>query len=159
MKDLPDTILETILTYVYANDLNVDESNVRALLWWATYFQQDEISNQGCTFIRSLVTFENLFDHCVSNQTDFHELQYINVCKIFINRNICALSEQELFKQFHESVVVQILSSSELYVASEEEDFITVCNWIQYDFRIPSQHMYKLMKCICLPLLPIDYFI
>ena len=99
VNDIPDKFLDTILTYLYTIELDIDPSNVRAVFRLATYFQNENIINQCVSFIKSRLTLANLFEHCISNQTDYHVLQYISVYKEFICQNIGAMSE--LFKHLN----------------------------------------------------------
>ena len=157
IKCLSRSVLDKILTFVYTGELDIDCSNVRAVLWWATYFQHEEIVNRCISHIKSEVTLENVLNGCISNKTEYRVLQYMNVCKDFVDKNFSDICHLEWFNELHESVITKILSSTELFVDSEREVFRVIRVWVEYDFNNRSKHMYKLMKCVRLQFLPLDY--
>ena len=95
IKGLPRSVLDKILTFVYTGELVVDCSNVRDVQWWATYFQHEEIVNRCICYIRSEVTLENVLNGCLSDQIDYHVLQYINVCKEVVDKNFTIICYSE----------------------------------------------------------------
>ena len=157
IKDLPWSILDTILTSVYTDVTNIEDSNVHALFFWSNYLQVNKIEEASALYIQDHLTLDNVFDDCRSHLIDHKILLYIHVCKQFICKHFKALSKSRSFIQLHESVVVTILSWSTLNVTSEKEVFETACSWVNYDPFNRGLQMFELIEYIRLPLLPLDY--
>ncbi|KAK6028250.1 BTB And Kelch [Ostertagia ostertagi] len=107
-------------------------------------------------------TLESLVDFCYSGEITISES---NVYSILPAACLLQLSEvqdiyyKDDFNQLPFNQIVELISSDELYVRSEEQVFTAVLQWVRYDLRDRKQFFSQLLKHVRLPLCSPEFLV
>lgn len=159
IPDVTSEMMELIIDYAYTRENQVTGENVELLLPVADQFHVLGLVKACCNFLKSEVTPENVLGirnfakhyFCSSLERYAHRYAMEHFTEIAQNQNeILQLSLTEM---------MELISSEELNVRSEETVFDCVLRWINHDPDGRKQNIVPLMKCVRLGLLSTTYFL
>jgi len=144
--------LHLIVEYCYSGKIELHEDNVESLLTAACLLQLPTLRDACSNFFRKLLHPSN----CVGIRL-FAEaqtcLQLRDAAKVFMEDNFREVIKNQEFLLLPSTEVVNILSSDDLNVPSEEIIFRAFMDWINFDYTARKGEAASLLACVRLPLL------
>ncbi|XP_059922076.1 kelch-like protein 22 isoform X1 [Gadus macrocephalus] len=114
------TALSKLLDFIYTSEIELDLDNVQEVLIAATLVQIGEVISFCCDFLFSWLDESNILE--VHKLADMFGLQQLETkIHAYILQNIQTLSRTAAYRQLPPDKVLQVLSSEELEVLSENE--------------------------------------
>ncbi|XP_077998525.1 kelch-like protein 17 [Glandiceps talaboti] len=157
MHDVDCHALELLVKFAYTAEVTVTEKNVQTLLPAASLLQLHTVREACCRFLMDQLDPTNCLG--IRRFADTHgcyELQQTS--HKFALLNFTEVSQSEEFHQLPKQEVLDLISSDQLNVMSEELVFEAVIRWISHDVTTRGQYTAELTKFVRLPLLSRDFF-
>ncbi|CAL8077550.1 unnamed protein product [Calicophoron daubneyi] len=152
LYDLDGDAVETLIDFCYTSQITVEESNVQNLLPAACLLQLTEVQDVCCEFLRRQLDPSNCLG--IRAFADTHACRgLLRVADRFTQLNFLEVVESEEFLLLPVNQLVDILSSDELNVRSEEQVYRAVMRWIHHNLADRRRHLSYLMQHVRLPLL------
>ncbi|KAL4705327.1 hypothetical protein ACJJTC_019013 [Scirpophaga incertulas] len=127
--------------------------NVQALLPAACLLQLQEIQDVCCEFLKRQLDCSNCLGiRAFADTHSCRELLRIAADK-FTQQNFPEVMESEEFLLLPAAQLIDIVSSDELNVRSEEQTFQAVMSWVKYNVAERRQHLAQVLQHVRLPLL------
>jgi len=148
--------LELLVDYCYTGKIEFHEENVENLMSAACLLQLPAVIDACCSFFRKLLHPSNcigirLFadsQSCLQLRDFAQEYTEDNFQEVIKNQEFMLLPAGEL---------LNILSSDDLNVPSEEVVFQSFMDWVNFDYANRKCESAKLLACVRLPLLSPQY--
>jgi kelch-like protein 10 len=150
MTDIPD--------FVYYRRVDINHDNVCQLLATYDYLCVEGVLELCCDFLKNSLDIETCigimcfakFYFCTKLETD---------ARRFVMRHYVQVSQQsEKLLELLVQELETILGSDELNVKHEEDLWIGILRWIDYDIENRKGHIVELMKNVRLGLLDAQFF-
>ncbi|XP_015765961.1 PREDICTED: kelch-like protein 20 [Acropora digitifera] len=152
IQGVDEAAMELLLDFAYTASLEVEESNVQALLPAACLLQMAEIQEICCEFLKRQLDPSNCLG--IRAFADTHSCRdLLRFADIFTHNNFQEVMESEEFLLLPVTQLLDILSSDELNIRSEEEVFTAVINWVKYSVSERRGHLPEILQHVRLPLL------
>ena len=152
MQGIEEHALEALVNFAYSGSITVNVNTVQAILIGANFLQLKVVKEFCYNFITKRLHPSN----CLGVR-HFGEMlmcsPLVDQSNSYLNRYFVDVSQSEEFFQLLKDSVVDILSRSELNVASEEQVFAAASAWVKHDFSARKDFMPELLQHIRLPLL------
>lgn len=152
IRDVDEQAMEQLVEFCYTAHIVVEESNVQALLPAACLLQLQEIQDVCCEFLKRQLDCSNCLG--IRAFADTHSCrELLRIADKFTQQNFPEVMESEEFLLLPASQLIDIVSSDELNVRSEEQTFQAVMSWVKYNVAERRQHLAQVLQHVRLPLL------
>lgn len=152
IRDVDDAAMEQLVDFCYTAHIVVEESNVQALLPAACLLQLSEIQEVCCEFLKRQLDCSNCLG--IRAFADTHSCrELLRIADKFTQQNFPEVMESEEFLLLPSTQLIDIVSSDELNVRSEEQTFQAVMSWVKYNVAERRQHLAQVLQHVRLPLL------
>ncbi|XP_076848127.1 kelch-like protein 17 isoform X2 [Brachyhypopomus gauderio] len=158
LHDMDPQALEQLVQYTYTAEIVVGEGNVQTLLPAASLLQLNGVRDACCKFLLSQLDPSNCLG--IRGFADTHSCSdLLKSAHKYVLQHFVEVSKTEEFMLLPLKQVLDLISSDNLNVPSEEEVYRAVLSWVKHDIDARRQHVPRLMKCVRLPLLTRDFLI
>ncbi|KAK4475172.1 hypothetical protein MN116_002255 [Schistosoma mekongi] len=152
LYDLDGDAVETLIDFCYTSQITVEECNVQNLLPAACLLQLTEIQDVCCEFLKRQLDPSNCLG--IRAFADTHACRgLLRVADRFTHLNFLEVVESEEFLLLPVSHLVDILSSDDLNVNSEEQVYYAVMRWMHHNLSDRRPYLSYLLEHVRLPLL------
>ncbi|XP_052756737.1 kelch-like protein diablo [Galleria mellonella] len=152
IRDVDEQAMEQLVDFCYTAHIVVEESNVQALLPAACLLQLQEIQDVCCEFLKRQLDCSNCLG--IRAFADTHSCrELLRIADKFTQQNFPEVMESEEFLLLPAAQLIDIVSSDELNVRSEEQTFQAVMSWVKYNVAERRQHLAQVLQHVRLPLL------
>ena len=139
VKDVDETAMDILIDFCYTSTIVVEKNNVKTLLPAACLLQLAEIQDVCCKFLKRQLDPSNCLG--IRALADTHACQdLLRIADKFTQHNFQEVMEHEEFLLLPLPQLIEIISSDELNVRSEEQVFQSVMNWIKYNMGERRPH-------------------
>lgn len=158
LKELDSSAVELLIKFVYTGQVEVTEGNVQALLPAANLFQLTEVRDACCDFLKDQLHTTNCLGFMAF--ADLHACPDLLLeSQRYAKKHFPEVRMSEEFTQLPLGTVVDLISSSELGVLSEEDVFEAVIQWVKYDKENRITHLPELIHHVRYKLLTSNYIL
>lgn len=155
-NEIDGTAFELLIDYCYSGQLKITLFNVESLLVGASFLQLSKVSNACCDFLKKHLHVSNVLGvQAFADAFGFADL--VESAKKFIHKKFQEVIDCEEYLRLSVNQVIEIISSDDLNVASEDKVFEAVMLWIKHEEDSRKQHLPSLLKLVRLPLLTPQY--
>ncbi|XP_076455329.1 kelch-like protein 20 [Babylonia areolata] len=152
IRDIDETAMELLIDFCYTSNITVEESNVQTLLPAACLLHLAEIQDVCCEFLKRQLDPSNCLG--IRAFADTHACRdLLRIADKFTQHNFQEVMESEEFMLLPVNQLVDIISSDELNVRSEEQVYQAVMGWIKYNIQERRQHLPTVLQHVRLPLM------
>ncbi|EDO47170.1 predicted protein [Nematostella vectensis] len=152
IRDVDESAMNLLITFAYTASITIEETNVQTLLPAACLLQLTEIQEICCEFLKRQLDPSNCLG--IRAFADTHSCRdLLRVADLFTQHNFQEVMESEEFLLLPFAQLVDILSSDELNVRSEEQVFYAVMNWMKYNVTERRAYLSHILQHVRLPLL------
>lgn len=158
IKDVDEMAMDLLINFAYTASITVEETNVQVLLPAACLLQVIEIQEICCEFLKRQLDPSNCLG--IRAFADTHSCrELLRIADVFTQHNFQEVMESEEFLLLPFSQLVDILSSDELNVRSEEQVFSAVMNWVKFSISERRAHLSQVLQHVRLPLVGPKYLV
>lgn len=152
IRDIDETAMELLIDFCYTSNITVEEGNVQTLLPAACLLHLAEIQDVCCEFLKRQLDPSNCLG--IRAFADTHACRdLLRIADKFTQHNFQEVMESEEFMLLPVNQLVDIISSDELNVRSEEQVYQAVMGWIKYNIQERRQHLPTVLQHVRLPLM------
>ncbi|KAH1175676.1 hypothetical protein KIL84_022201 [Mauremys mutica] len=152
LQDMAPSILQSILKYIYTEELSLSLETAPDLFAAASKLQILPLVEICCRFLLKTISIQNCIGLYRLAQAYNHQALLYATTQL-ITLNFGRFCEDDDFLSLDVSSLITILSSDGLAVASELEVYQAVRRWIQFQPTTGRSLLNELMRCVRLPLL------
>ncbi|KAK6025156.1 kelch repeat protein, partial [Ostertagia ostertagi] len=151
IKDTEASALEILINFCYTGEIKISDVTVWSILPTACFLQLNEVQAFCCQFLRKKLSPLNCFG--IRAFAEAHACQELfRSANEYILHNFEKLIGTEGFYHLHVEQLVELISSDELRVQSEEQVYAAVVEWIRFGLLDREQFLSKLLEHVRLPL-------
>lgn len=169
IRDIDEQAMELLIDFCYTSNILVEETNVQTLLPAACLLQLQEIQDVCCEFLKRQLDPSNCLGirafadthSCrellrIADKFTQHNFQEVLTIIKKVNFNLFStlfsdflfkVTESEEFLLLPVNQLIDIISSDELNVRSEEQVFIAVLAWVKYNVAERRGHLPQVCYC------------
>lgn len=152
IRDVDENAMELLLDFCYTSAIVVEESNVQTLLPAACLLQLAEIQDVCCDFLQKQLDPSNCLG--IRAFADTHACRdLLRKADKYTQQHFTAVMECEEFLLLPVNQLVDIISSEELNVLTEELVFNAVMAWVRHNTPERRQHLSAVLQHVRLPLM------
>jgi len=152
IRDIDETAMEIVIDFIYTSYIVVEESNVQTLLPAACLLQLTEIQDVCCEFLKRQLDPSNCLG--IRAFADTHACRdLLRIADKFTQHNFQDVVEHEEFLLLPLNQLIDICSSDELNVRSEEQVYGAAMAWVKYNIAERRQHLPVVLQHVRMPLL------
>ncbi|XP_045192713.1 kelch-like protein diablo [Mercenaria mercenaria] len=152
IRDIDENAMELLIDFCYMSNITVEESNVQTLLPAACLLQLAEIQDVCCEFLKRQLDPSNCLG--IRAFADTHACRdLLRIADKFTQHNFQEVMESEEFMLLPINQLVDIISSDELNVRTEEQVFNAVMGWVKYNIQERRDHLSSVLQHVRLPLM------
>ncbi|XP_061184146.1 kelch-like protein 20 [Saccostrea echinata] len=152
IRDIDETAMELLIDFCYTSNITVEEGNVQTLLPAACLLQLAEIQDVCCEFLKRQLDPSNCLG--IRAFADTHACRdLLRIADKFTQHNFQEVMESEEFMLLPVNQLVDIISSDELNVRSEEQVYNAVVNWVKFNIGERRTHLPIVVQHVRLPLM------
>ncbi|XP_022090242.1 kelch-like protein 17 [Acanthaster planci] len=158
LRDIEAQAVEQLVQFAYTAEINIGEKNVQSLLPAASLLQLHSVRDACCKFLLGQLDPSNCLG--IRRFADMHgcyDLEQSSHLYSLQNFNHVVNTEEYLHLPADE--VMQLISSEQLNITSEEDVFNAVVLWVRADMPTRQRYVAKLMERVRLPLLTRDFLV
>ncbi|KAK7500807.1 hypothetical protein BaRGS_00008051 [Batillaria attramentaria] len=156
IQGLSSNVVYMITEYAYTSCINLTEENVQTVLHAASIMQISSLEDV-CTHFLS----DHLHPSNCLGIRDFAQslgcYSLYNVADIYCQDNFCEVSQNEEFLQLSSGHVLDLVARDALKVRQEEDVYMAVMRWLEYDPEGRAEDMVKIMEKVRLPLVQWEF--
>ncbi len=157
LKDVEPGVMGMILRYLYTSDINLTEQNVQDIFMVANMYQIPSIFSVCVSYLQEKLVLGNcLAIFRLGLLLDCPRLAL--TAREFICERYQIVVRDPDFLQLAPSELAIIITSDALNVEREELVFESLMDWVRHDETNRTKDLPKLLHCIRLRLIPLDYF-
>lgn len=150
--DVDESAMEVLINFSYTATITIREDNVQALLPAACLLQLVEIQEICCEFLKRQLDPSNCLG--IRAFADTHSCRdLLRVADLFAQHNFQEVIDSEEFLLLPVDQLVDILSSDELNVKSEEQVYFAVIGWMKHNINERRAYLPQILQHVRLPLL------
>uniref|UniRef100_H2R9L2 Kelch like family member 17 n=1 Tax=Pan troglodytes TaxID=9598 RepID=H2R9L2_PANTR len=158
LHDIDPQALDQLVQFAYTAEIVVGEGNVQTLLPAASLLQLNGVRDACCKFLLSQLDPSNCLG--IRGFADAHSCSdLLKAAHRYVLQHFVDVAKTEEFMLLPLKQVLELVSSDNLNVPSEEEVYRAVLSWVKHDVDARRQHVPRLMKCVRLPLLSRDFLL
>ncbi|ESO08162.1 hypothetical protein HELRODRAFT_98278 [Helobdella robusta] len=152
IRDVDENAMELLLDFCYTSSIVIEESNVQTLLPAACLLQLAEIQDVCCDFLQKQLDPTNCLG--IRAFADTHACRdLLRKADKYTQQHFPAVMESEEFLLLPVNQLVDIISSEELNVQSEELVFNAIMAWVRFNVPERRQHLPLVLQHVRLPLM------
>lgn len=152
IRDIDESAMEILIDFCYTSHIVVEESNVQTLLPAACLLQLQEIQEVCCEFLKRQLDPSNCLG--IRAFADTHACRdLLRIADKFTQHNFQDVVEHEEFLLLPLNQLIDICSSDELNVRSEEQVYGAAMAWVKYNIAERRQHLPVVLQHVRMPLL------
>ncbi|XP_068227244.1 kelch-like protein diablo isoform X2 [Palaemon carinicauda] len=152
IHDIDEHAVDLLVNFCYTSEITVQESNVQTLLPAACLLQMQEIQDVCCEFLKQQLHPSNCLG--IRAFADTHSCrELLHIADKFTQHNFQEVIESEEFMELPVNQLMDIISSDELNVRSEEQVFSAVMAWVKYNVTERRPFLAQVLEHVRLPLL------
>ncbi|CAB1326191.1 unnamed protein product [Coregonus sp. 'balchen'] len=152
IRDIDERAMELLIDFAYTSQVTVEEGNVQTLLPAACLLQLAEIQEACCEFLKRQLDPSNCLG--IRAFADTHSCrELLRIADKFTQHNFQEVMESEEFMLLPANQLIDIISSDELNVRSEEQVFNAVMAWVKYSIQERRPQLPQVLQHVRLPLL------
>ncbi|CAF4621059.1 unnamed protein product [Rotaria sp. Silwood1] len=152
IHDIDDFAMELLIEFCYTSRIIVDEKNVQMLLPAACILQIEEVQITCCEFLQKQLDPSNCLG--IRAFADTHSCQeLLRIADRYAQQHFTDVKESEEFLCLPINQLIDIISSDELNMTSEEDVFNAVMQWISCDLQQRKQYLPKILEHVRFPLM------
>ncbi|XP_061437286.1 LOW QUALITY PROTEIN: kelch-like protein 20 [Lethenteron reissneri] len=152
IRDVDETAMELLVDFAYTAQITVEECNVQALLPAACLLQLAEIQDTCCEFLKRQLDPSNCLG--IRAFADTHACRDLQrTADKFTQHNFQEVMESEEFMLLPANQLIDIISTDELNVRSEEQVYSAVIAWVKYNIQERRPQLPQVLQHVRLPLL------
>jgi kelch-like protein 2/3 len=128
IKEVEPSAIEQLISFVYTGKIEVGEENVQSLLPPANLLQLIEVRDICCDFLKDQLHPTNCLG--IKAFADIHSCpDLLSEAQSFAQKHFSKVMESEEFYALTHQSVIELISSTELGILSEEDVFEAVISW------------------------------
>jgi len=152
IRDVDEVAMELLVDFCYTSSIAVEEGNVQTLLPAACLLQLVEIQDVCCEFLHKQLDPSNCLG--IRAFADTHACKdLLRKADKYTQQHFAAVMESEEFMLLPVGQLVDIISSEELNVQSEELVFSAIMAWVKYSIQERRPHLATVLQHVRLPLM------
>lgn len=152
IRDIDERAMELLIDFCYTSHIVVEESNVQTLLPAACLLQLGEIQETCCEFLKRQLDPSNCLG--IRAFADTHACRdLLRVADKYTQHSFPDVMESEEFLLLPVNQLIDIISSDELNVTSEEQVYTAVMSWVKYNIPERRAMLSQALQNVRLPLL------
>jgi len=145
LKEVDASAVEALISFLYTGSIEVTEDNVQGLLPVANLFQLTEVCDACCRFLKSQLHPSNCLG--IIAFADLHSCSsLLTESQRFSRKHFPEVRMSDEFIQLPADNVIDLVSSSDLNVKSEEDVFEAVIQWVSHDRESRLSHLPTLLN-------------
>ncbi|KAG1697206.1 Kelch-like protein 20 [Nymphon striatum] len=149
---LTEHAMELLIDFAYTSHIVVEESNVQTLLPAACLLQMAEIQEICCEFLKRQLDPSNCLG--IRAFADTHSCrELLRIADKFTQHNFQEVMESEEFLLLPCNQLIDIISSDELNVRTEEQVFSAIMAWVKYNITERRPQLSLVLQHVRMPLL------
>lgn len=150
--------MEILIEFAYTSHIIVEESNVQVLLPAACLLHMTEIQDVCCEFLKRQLDPSNCLG--IRAFADTHSCQDLLLyADKFTQDRFQEVIESEEFLLLPVNQLIDIISSDELNVRSEEQVFNAITAWVKYNVAERRQHLAHVLQHVRLSQLSAKFLV
>ena len=158
IKDVDEKATEQLIDFAYTGSIRIDETNVQTVLPAACLMQLTEIQEACCEFLKKQLDPTNCLG--IRSFADTHACSdLLRVADMFAHHNFQEVMESEEFLLLPQDQLIDILSSDELNVVSEEQVYNATMKWIRYNIPERKGKIAEVLQHVRLPLVSARFLV
>uniref|UniRef100_A0A0N5AF26 BTB domain-containing protein n=1 Tax=Syphacia muris TaxID=451379 RepID=A0A0N5AF26_9BILA len=151
MSDISSQTLQSLVDFCYTGEISISDVNVQSLLPAACLLQLNEIQEVCCEFLKKQLDPSNCLG--IRAFADTHACRdLMRIADKFAHFNFQDVAASEEFMLLPVAQLIDIISSEELNVRSEETVFEAVMAWVRFNLNSRRQLLPKVLEHVRLPL-------
>ena len=144
--------------FIYTGKIEVGEENVQSLLPPANLLQLNEVRDACCDFLKDQLHPTNCLG--IKAFADIHSChELLSEAQSFAQKHFSKVMESEEFYNLSHRSVIELISSTELGILSEEDVFESVIAWTKYNAEERAHFLPELLHHVRFLFLRKDYLI
>ena len=156
LREVDSSAVELLIKFVYTGTVEVSEEIVQCLLPAANLLQLTEVRDACCDFLKQQLHPSNCLGFMAF--ADMHSCRDLFVdSQRYAQKHFPEVRTADEFVHLSHTAVVELISSSELGVLTEEDVFEAVIQWVKHDRENRSEHLPTLMSNVRYELLSSNY--
>lgn len=158
IRDIDEHAMELLVDFAYTSNIIVEESNVQVLLPAACLLQMTEIQDVCCEFLKRQLDPSNCLG--IRAFADTHSCQdLLHFADKFTQDRFQEVMESEEFLLLPVNQLIDIISSDELNVRSEEQVYNAITSWVKYNVAERRQHLALILQHVRLSQLSAKFLV
>ncbi|VDK73057.1 unnamed protein product [Litomosoides sigmodontis] len=162
MVDIDSRTLQALINFCYTGEISIADFNVQSILPAACLLQLNEVQEVCCEFLKKQLDPTNCLG--IRAFADAHACRdLMRIADKFAHHNfqkeLQDVAKSEEFISLPTNQLIDIISSEELNVRSEEIVFRAAMEWIRHDLSNRRQFLSKVLEHVRLPLCPAKFLV
>ena len=158
LKEVDSSAIELLIGFVYTGSIEVTEDNVQSLLPAANLLHLTEVRDACCNFLKQQLDPSNCLGFMAF--ADLHSCpDLFTASQRFAQKHFPEVRVSEEFVHLEASTVIELISSNDLGVLSEEDVFEAVVQWVKHDKENRNCHLPDLIQNVRYELLSSNYIL
>ncbi|RWS03726.1 kelch-like protein diablo [Dinothrombium tinctorium] len=158
IQEIDEHAMEMLVDFAYTSHIVVEESNVQVLLPAACLLQMTEIQDVCCEFLKRQLDPTNCLG--IRAFADTHSCQdLLMYADKYTQDRFQEVIESEEFLLLPKKQLVDIISSDELNVRSEEQVYNAIMAWVKYNVAERRQYLHDVLEHVRLSQLSAKFLV
>ena len=158
LKEVDSSAVEQLIKFVYTSNIEVGEENVQSLLPAANLLQLSEVKEACSDFLKEQLHPSNCLG--IKEFADVHScLDLLSEAQSYAQKHFSKVMESEEFYALTHTAVIELISSTELGILSEEDVFEAVIGWTKYNREARAIHLPELLRHVRFFFLQKEYIV
>lgn len=158
INDVDEKCLFDLIKFAYTGKVEIDIENVQNLLYTSDILQIESVAHACCRFMKHHLHPSN----CIGVRAfaeQHNRVELMEYADQYARENFDKIVKCDDFERMTEMALVQMIQSDDTNVPCEEEIYHAIIKWVQYNSVERSQLLPKLLTCLRLQLLEINFFL
>ncbi|KAH9402380.1 Kelch-like protein 20, partial [Tyrophagus putrescentiae] len=158
IRDIDEQAMELLIDFAYSSRIIIEESNVQVLLPAACLLQMTEIQEVCCEFLKQELDPSNCLG--IRSFADTHACKdLLDFADKFTQDHFHEIIENEEFILLPVNQLIDIISSDELNISSEEQVYQAIMKWTRYNVAERRQHLSHVLQHVRLSQLSAKFLV
>ena len=139
---------EEFIDYIYTGMISLNEHTIQGFLALSNYFMMSNLKEKCCSFLENALQIPNALD-IFSIASHFQCFQLKSKSLKMIEENFeRTVGGSESFLQLKHNVLLEVFSSDNIQVESEDAVLLSLLKWLDHDWITRCKHFSNIFKCI-----------